>query len=88
VVAGGGMVGASMVASLGHDPAFRDKKILLLEAAPNAGRPLVVVCKSTALSSRVCAVSPASVRLLQGFGAWDNIVSSKRLVATKYSGFY
>lgn len=73
VIAGGGMVGTSMACALGHEEVFQDKKILLLEAAPQ--KPQFVLPDK--YSNRVCALGPSTVDLLSSFGAWEDIVNMR-----------
>lgn len=69
VISGGGMVGTAMAACLGNNPLFEDKRILLLEAGPS--KPFGALPKE--YSNRTCALSPATVKLLNSFGAWESI---------------
>ena len=73
VISGGGMVGAAMAAALGNNPLFDEKRILLLEGAPK--KQLVDLPQH--FSNRTCALSPATIKFLSGFGAWDTITSMR-----------
>ncbi|XP_013400796.1 ubiquinone biosynthesis monooxygenase COQ6, mitochondrial [Lingula anatina] len=72
VISGGGMVGAAMACALGHANVFEDKKILLLEASPQKDFKL-----PEKYGNRVCALSPATKKLLSGFGAWEEICNMR-----------
>ncbi|XP_050404132.1 ubiquinone biosynthesis monooxygenase COQ6, mitochondrial [Patella vulgata] len=69
VISGGGMVGAAMACALAHNEMFEKKKIILLEAAPDRGKYIL----PENYTNRTCALSPATVRLLESFGAWNEI---------------
>ncbi|KAL8580732.1 hypothetical protein ACOMHN_018404 [Nucella lapillus] len=63
------MVGASMACALAYNESFADKKIVMLEAAPDRGEFHL----PERYSNRTCALSPATVSLLSSFGAWQEI---------------
>ncbi|XP_076463518.1 ubiquinone biosynthesis monooxygenase COQ6, mitochondrial-like [Babylonia areolata] len=69
VIAGGGMVGASMACALAYSESFAEKRIVMLEAAPDRGEFQL----PARYSNRTCALSPATVSLLSSFGAWQEI---------------
>ncbi|BFZ06958.1 hypothetical protein BsWGS_09997 [Bradybaena similaris] len=69
VISGGGMVGAAMACALAKNKFLRDKKIVLLESQRDHG-DFVLPDK---YSNRTCALSPATIRLLDSFGAWQEI---------------
>lgn len=72
VITGGGMVGAAMACALGHEPNFANKKITLLESGPEKVFELTKTYKN-----RVSTVNPASVALLDSFGAWDKVLQMR-----------
>ncbi|KAF6021709.1 COQ6 [Bugula neritina] len=76
VISGGGMVGTAVAAALGNSPLLKNKKLLLLEAAPRKE-----YAKSSTFSNRVSALSPASRDFLKGIGAWKLIEDSGRFKA-------
>jgi len=69
LILGGGMVGGALACLLGSHPAFRDKRTIVLER----GKRLSQVSSemSAPFSNRVCELSPASVRFLDGLGVWE-----------------
>ncbi|CAG5124945.1 unnamed protein product [Candidula unifasciata] len=69
VISGGGMVGAAMACALANNKFLKDKKIVLLESQRDTG-DFVLPEK---YSNRTCALSPATIRLLDSFGAWKEI---------------
>ncbi|KAK7104264.1 ubiquinone biosynthesis monooxygenase COQ6, mitochondrial-like [Littorina saxatilis] len=69
VISGGGMVGASMACALAYSDSFADKRIVLLEAAPDRGDFHL----PKRYSNRTCALSPSTAGLLSSFGAWEEI---------------
>jgi len=73
VVAGGGMVGTAAATALAKLACMQNRKIILLEAAPEKE---IVLTKE--YSNRVSALSPSSVALLSNLGAW-NIMSNERV---------
>jgi len=74
-ILGGGMVGGSLACSLAVHPAFRDKKIVLLEQGrPSAG----LISTDSPWSNRVCEISPASASYLEGIGVWP-LIQQQRL---------
>ncbi|KAL4238735.1 putative ubiquinone biosynthesis monooxygenase [Mactra antiquata] len=72
VISGGGMVGAAMACSLGHESVLQNKKIILLEAAPQKQFKL-----TEKLSNRTCTLSPASIQLFERCGVWPVIESMR-----------
>ena len=67
------MVGAAMAATLGSNPLFEGRRILLLEGSsqkPYQGVP-------NDYSNRTCALSPSTVKFLSSFGAWDTITNMR-----------
>lgn len=64
VIAGGGMVGATLAGALGET----DLRIALLE-----GTPLERIRPTTEPDLRVCAIHRASQRIFAAIGAWDGI---------------
>lgn len=73
VISGGGMVGTAMACALGHTDFLQDKKIILLESAPEKKDFKL----SERYSNRTCAISPATVGLFQNIGAWDEILQMR-----------
>ncbi|KAI8784546.1 ubiquinone biosynthesis monooxygenase COQ6 mitochondrial [Biomphalaria glabrata] len=71
VISGGGMVGAAMACALANNNLLKDKRIILLEMDRDKGDFVL----SEKYSNRTCALSPATARLLSGFGAWQEIQS-------------
>ncbi|ESP02270.1 hypothetical protein LOTGIDRAFT_224896 [Lottia gigantea] len=69
VISGGGMVGASMACALAQNEMYRNKKVVLLEAASDKGEFIL----PEAYSNRTCSLSPATVKLFESLGAWDEI---------------
>ncbi|XP_059157238.1 ubiquinone biosynthesis monooxygenase COQ6, mitochondrial-like [Physella acuta] len=69
VISGGGMVGAAMACALGNNSALKDKRIILLEMGKDMGSYVL----PEKYGNRTCALSPATVRLLSTFGAWQEI---------------
>lgn len=63
------MVGTAMAAALGSEPVFKNKKILLLEAAAQRKQHQL----ADTYSSRVCALNAGTIRLLESFGSWKNV---------------
>ncbi|XP_037087118.1 ubiquinone biosynthesis monooxygenase COQ6, mitochondrial-like [Pollicipes pollicipes] len=70
IVSGGGMVGLAMAAALCTDPVLRDYRVTLLEAGP---APPPAAALPAEFSNRVCALSPATRRLLERLGAWERL---------------
>ncbi|KAG5670920.1 hypothetical protein PVAND_001149 [Polypedilum vanderplanki] len=70
VIAGGGLVGIGLAASLAKNETLSDKKILLLEGAPKFKAQT-----REAYSNRVSAINKQSIRLLKTIDAWDFIES-------------
>ncbi|XP_046372981.2 ubiquinone biosynthesis monooxygenase COQ6, mitochondrial-like [Haliotis rufescens] len=73
VISGGGMVGAAMACALATNPLFSDKKVILLEAAPDKGKFIL----QEKYSNRTCALSPATVNFFNSFGGWDEILQMR-----------
>lgn len=73
VISGGGMVGTAMACALGHADYLQDKKIILLESAPEKKNFKL----SERFSNRTCAISPATVSLFQSTGVWDEILQMR-----------
>ncbi|BCX80883.1 3-demethoxyubiquinol 3-hydroxylase [Methylomarinovum caldicuralii] len=68
IIVGGGMVGATLAASLGQTPL----KVALIESRrPQPFDP------AQPLDLRVSAISIASRRILEGVGAWENIAAMR-----------
>jgi 2-octaprenylphenol hydroxylase len=65
LIVGGGMVGACFAAAAASDQALSQLRIALLDAGPPMQPPL-----DTHVDLRVSAVSRASQRILESFGAW------------------
>jgi len=64
------MVGNAMACALGSSSAFQDKKILVLEAAPQrASRKY----NNSTYDNRVFAITPGSKRIFQDIGAWEGV---------------
>ncbi|XP_047132263.1 ubiquinone biosynthesis monooxygenase COQ6, mitochondrial isoform X1 [Hydra vulgaris] len=70
IIVGGGMVGTSIACALGQSPYFQNKRVLLLESAPDSS---VIDTKNSMYSNRVSAISPGSRNFLEGIGVWDEI---------------
>ncbi|KAL3873135.1 hypothetical protein ACJMK2_036289 [Sinanodonta woodiana] len=68
VISGGGMVGAAMACALGHEELLKHKRVILLEAAPKREFKL-----PETFSNRTCTLSLATIKLLNSFGAWEEI---------------
>lgn len=69
VIAGGGMVGASIACALAYNDCFLDKRIVMLESAPDKGDFKL----PTRYSNRTCALNPSTATLLSRFGAWQEV---------------
>ncbi|XP_005111749.1 ubiquinone biosynthesis monooxygenase COQ6, mitochondrial [Aplysia californica] len=69
VISGGGMVGGSMACALGNNKMLKNKRIVLLEASKDKGDYVL----PNSYSNRTCALSPSTRRLLESFGAWQEI---------------
>ena len=65
LILGGGMVGGSLACLLADHPAFRDKKTIVLERGGKTESR-----EDAPFSNRVCELSPATVKFLDGIGVW------------------
>jgi len=74
VIAGGGMVGSAMAASLAKKGAFKDKKILMLEGAPHKD---ITVESASEFGNRVSALNHTTKDLLESLGAWNLIEQTR-----------
>lgn len=72
VIAGGGMVGSAMAAAAAKNGALRNKKILLLEGAPEKN----IVIKED-YSNRVSALNATTTDLMERLGAWKLMTNSR-----------
>ncbi|XP_063908111.1 ubiquinone biosynthesis monooxygenase COQ6, mitochondrial isoform X2 [Zophobas morio] len=72
IVAGGGMVGTTLACTLGKNPKFADKKILLLESSKKSQWRL-----PETYSNRVSALNAATVDLLKDIDAWKHISGAR-----------
>lgn len=72
VISGGGMVGTTLACALGKEEFLKHKKIVLLESAPEKKYVL-----PETFSNRTCALSPATVKLFDGLGIWDEILKMR-----------
>ncbi|XP_041355137.1 ubiquinone biosynthesis monooxygenase COQ6, mitochondrial-like isoform X2 [Gigantopelta aegis] len=70
VISGGGMVGGAMACALAHNDLFSKKKIIMLESSPDRD----AFHLQEKFSNRTCALSPATVTLLDGLGVWNEIL--------------
>ncbi|KAK8383276.1 hypothetical protein O3P69_011626 [Scylla paramamosain] len=68
VISGGGLVGFAMACSLGHSQRLSDRKILLLEGAPNKPWQLPEL-----FSNRVCALNARTRTFFRKLGVWEHI---------------
>ncbi len=73
VVIGGGLVGACTAALAAANPAFQNMRIALVESQPPSMPP-----PEQGVDLRVSAISRASERILESFGAWSSIPSEHR----------
>jgi 2-octaprenylphenol hydroxylase len=73
LIIGGGMVGACLAAAAAHDRELARLRIALLDASPPTQPP-----PDSDIDLRVSAVSRASQRILESFGAWPLIPSAYR----------
>jgi len=71
VIAGGGMVGSAAAAAIGKLGCMSNKRIVLLEAAPEPRPRPADPSPVREYSNRVAALAPSSVRLLSDLGAWQ-----------------
>merc|ERR1719195_1911492 len=71
VIAGGGMVGSAAAAAIGKLGCMSNKRIVLLEAAPEPRPRPADPGPVREYSNRVAALAPSSVRLLSDLGAWQ-----------------
>lgn len=78
LIVGGGMVGACFAAAAASDPELGQLRIALLDANPPMQPPA-----DTHIDLRVSAVSRASQRILESFGAWPLVPEPYR---SPYSG--
>jgi len=60
------MVGTAMAAAVAKIGAFKNKKVLLLEGAPEKDYPV-----GSEYGNRVSALNPGTVQLLDSLGAWE-----------------
>jgi 2-octaprenylphenol hydroxylase len=67
LIIGGGMVGACMASLAASEPALDGLRIALLEANPPSAPP------DNTVDLRVSAISRASQRILDSFGAWSRL---------------
>ena len=68
------MVGLAAAAALRTDPVLRDYRVTVLETAPPPPPPPPAADRPPSeYSNRVCALSPASRRLLERVGAWQHV---------------
>jgi len=72
VVAGGGMVGSAAAAALAKLECMQNRKVILLEAAPE--KKIVL---TNEYSNRVSALSSSSVGLLSNIGAWKIMLDAR-----------
>ena len=74
VIVGGGMVGSSLAAGLAQNPAFSNRKVVLLEASPEKPyQPL----PPGSFTNRVSALNPHTAKFLDGLGAWNPHIAQK-----------
>ena len=68
------MVGSSLAAGLAQNPAFSNRKVVLLEAAPEKPyQPL----PPGSFTNRVSALNPHTAKFLDGLGAWNPHIAQK-----------
>ncbi|XP_058066504.1 ubiquinone biosynthesis monooxygenase COQ6, mitochondrial [Anopheles bellator] len=72
IIVGGGMVGAALACSLGKNSRLQDKRILLLEAAPECKKP-----STDRYSNRVSAINKGAHQLMEKIGAWEEIKNTR-----------
>ncbi|XP_067003017.2 ubiquinone biosynthesis monooxygenase COQ6, mitochondrial [Anabrus simplex] len=72
IIAGGGMVGTTLACKLAHNSKLANKKILLLEGAPEREWSLQLQ-----YSNRVSALNKKTKDLLVSIGAWKHIVEAR-----------
>lgn len=77
LVVGGGMVGACFAAAAAADRELGRLRIALLDASPQLQPP------DSSIDIRVSAVSRASERILQSFGAWGLVPEDRRCPYTE-----
>lgn len=73
IIGGGGMVGTTLAAAMTKNTTLADKKVLLLEAAPefkgfNASGPFL---------NRVSAINQSSIDLFKSIDAWQHIEAAR-----------
>ncbi|XP_063220676.1 ubiquinone biosynthesis monooxygenase COQ6, mitochondrial [Bacillus rossius redtenbacheri] len=72
IIAGGGLVGTTLAAALGHTSTLAGKTVLLLEGGPCCSFQL-----QPRYSNRVVAINNSSQSLLESVGAWQHVLAAR-----------
>ncbi|XP_034100732.1 ubiquinone biosynthesis monooxygenase COQ6, mitochondrial [Drosophila albomicans] len=73
IIGGGGMVGTTLAAALSKNRTLADKKVLLLEAAPE----FKGFSASAPFHNRVSAISQSSIELFKAIDCWTHIEKAR-----------
>lgn len=73
IIGGGGLVGTTLAAALSSNPTLADKKVLLLEGAPE----FKGFDPAGAYQNRVSAINKNSIELFKSIDAWSHIEAAR-----------
>ncbi|CAM6100606.1 unnamed protein product [Calypogeia fissa] len=76
VIVGGGMVGAAVACGLASSHLTRSLRVAIVDGNP-ATKESYSPPKDAIPDSRVSAITPATVRFLQGIGAWETVLENR-----------